>query len=56
MGGDNPANRLREVLADSSSGMMSRLKSLVDPAHSEDDVTIFLVKRKADSAPSGVRA
>jgi len=28
---------------------MSNLRSLVDPRHNEDDVTILLVKRSADS-------
>ncbi|MFZ3264687.1 MAG: hypothetical protein WA172_11865, partial [Terriglobales bacterium] len=43
--GRDPANRLRDALADSSKGTMSRLKSLVDPARNEDDITILLVKR-----------
>jgi len=43
--GENPAGRLRDALADSSGRTMSILKSLVDPAHNEDDITILLVKR-----------
>src|SRR5208283_4866083 len=43
--GTDPANRLRDALADSSGGTMSNLKSLVDPKFNEDDVTILLVKR-----------
>jgi hypothetical protein len=49
-------NRLREALADTSGRTMAILKSLVDPAHNEDDVTILLVKRSVDSARSGVLA
>ncbi|MGO9231460.1 MAG: PP2C family protein-serine/threonine phosphatase [Bryobacteraceae bacterium] len=43
--GEDPARRLRDALADSSGRTMSVLKSLVDPAHNEDDVTILLVRR-----------
>jgi len=50
--GKDPANRLRDALADSSRPTMSSLKSLVDPTHNEDDITILLVKRTADSASS----
>jgi sigma-B regulation protein RsbU (phosphoserine phosphatase) len=53
---DHPASRLRDALADSSRPTMSSLKSLVDPTHNEDDITILLVKRTADSASSGVFA
>ncbi len=53
---DYPASRLRDALADASRPTMSSLKSLVDPTHNEDDVTILLVKRTADSASSGVFA
>jgi sigma-B regulation protein RsbU (phosphoserine phosphatase) len=52
----DPVNRLREALADTSGRTMAILKSLVDPAHNEDDVTILLVKRSVDSARSGVLA
>jgi len=44
----NPEECLRDVLADSSNGKMTRLKSLVDPELNEDDVTILLVKRSAN--------
>jgi len=43
--GEDPANRLCDALADSSGRTMSVLKSLVDPAHNEDDVTILMVRR-----------
>ncbi len=52
--GKDPANRLRDALADSSRETMSSLKSLVDPTHNEDDITILLVKRTGDSVSSGV--
>jgi len=52
--GNDPTNRLREVLADGSRATMSALKSLVDPQQNEDDVTILLVKRTEDSASGGV--
>jgi phosphoserine phosphatase RsbU/P len=42
---ENPENRLRDALADSSGRTMSALKSLVDPKFNEDDITILLVKR-----------
>jgi sigma-B regulation protein RsbU (phosphoserine phosphatase) len=48
--GENAKDRLRDVLADSSGRTMLNLKSLVDPHFNEDDVTILLVKRDADSA------
>jgi len=48
--GENPEQRLRDALADSSGRTMSILKSLVDPKLNEDDVTILLVKRDADGA------
>jgi len=35
---------------------MANLKSLVDPKFNEDDVTILLVKRLADSASGGAPA
>jgi serine phosphatase RsbU (regulator of sigma subunit) len=54
--GEDPVNRLREALADRSGQTMSRLKSLVDPTHNEDDVTILLVKRTVDSVSSGEHA
>src|SRR5580693_7395245 len=41
----NPEECLRDVLADSSSSKMTRLKSLVDPELNEDDVTIILAGR-----------
>ncbi len=54
--GEDPANRLRDALADSSRLTMSNLKSLVDPTLNEDDVTILLVQRAVDSVSSGVLA
>ena len=54
--GKDPTHSLRDALADSSRQTMSSLKSLVDPTHNEDDITILLVKRTADSASSGVFA
>jgi sigma-B regulation protein RsbU (phosphoserine phosphatase) len=47
--GEDPASRLRDAVADSARRTMSNLRSLVDPKHNEDDVTIVLVKRTADS-------
>ena len=49
--GQNPEDRLRDALTDSSGRRMSLLKSLVDPKFNDDDVTILLLKR--DAAPSG---
>jgi len=54
--GEDTASRLRSALAESPTQTMSSLKSLMDPAHNEDDVTILLVKRTADSVSIGVRA
>jgi phosphoserine phosphatase RsbU/P len=54
--GEDPADRLRDALADNSGRTMSILKSLVDPTLNEDDVTILLVKRTGDSASGGVAA
>jgi len=54
--GQDPENRLCATLADPSGRAMSSLKSLVDPKFNEDDVTILLVKRTADSAASNVSA
>jgi serine phosphatase RsbU (regulator of sigma subunit) len=51
--GRNPEGRLHDVLAESSEGTMSRLKSLVAEEFNEDDVTILLVKRTAGCASSG---
>jgi sigma-B regulation protein RsbU (phosphoserine phosphatase) len=53
---EDPANRLRDALADGSGQTMSSLKSLVDPTQNEDDVTIVLVRRTGDSASGGVIA
>ena len=47
----NPEECLRDVLADSSSSKMARLKSLVDPQLNDDDVTILLVGRLMSSNP-----
>jgi sigma-B regulation protein RsbU (phosphoserine phosphatase) len=54
--GKDPASRLRDALADTSRPTMFILKSLVDPTHNEDDVTLLLVKRTGDSASGGVLA
>ena len=51
--GENPEDRLRDALTDSTERTMANLKSLVDPKFNEDDVTILLVKRIAGS-PSSV--
>ncbi len=48
--GEHPENRLREAFAESAAQTMANLKSLIDPKFNEDDVTILLVKRVADSA------
>jgi sigma-B regulation protein RsbU (phosphoserine phosphatase) len=53
---EDPVSRLRDALADGSGRSMSVLKSFVDPADNEDDVTILLVKRTGDSASFGVTA
>ncbi len=42
---ENPEGRLREAMCGDPAEAMSKLKSLVDPAHKEDDVTILLLKR-----------
>jgi serine phosphatase RsbU (regulator of sigma subunit) len=47
---ENVENRLRNALDGSSARTMLTLKSLMDPHFNEDDVTILLVKRDADSA------
>jgi serine phosphatase RsbU (regulator of sigma subunit) len=49
----NPERLLCEALVERSDTTMSNLKSLIDPAFNEDDVTILLLKRNASSA-SGV--
>jgi len=43
--GDQPEQRLRHASGDAPAQTMSNLKSLVDPALKEDDVTILVVKR-----------
>ncbi len=45
---ENPEASLRDAFADGSRRTMSTLKSLIDPEFNEDDVTILLVKRRAD--------
>jgi hypothetical protein len=50
--GKNPADRLRDALADNSGRTMATLEALVDPKLSEDDVTILLLKRATGSASS----
>ena len=54
--GHHPENRLREALAGNPATIMSHLKSLVDPKFNNDDVTILLVRRAAQSASSGAPA
>lgn len=46
--GDQPEQRLRGVLADSSRTMMSNLKSLINAKFNEDDVTVLLIRRTED--------
>jgi serine phosphatase RsbU (regulator of sigma subunit) len=46
----NPELHLREALVERSGTTMSNLKSLIDPAFNEDDVTILLLSRNASSA------
>src|SRR5271165_2277025 len=53
--GTDSTARLRDALANGSGRTMAGLKSLVDPARIEDDISILLVKR-ADSSASGVFA
>jgi sigma-B regulation protein RsbU (phosphoserine phosphatase) len=48
--GENAEIRLREALTDSSGRTMSILKSLVSPELNQDDVTILLLKRAANTA------
>ncbi len=47
--GENAENRLRDALANGSGRTMSSLKSLVDAKFNDDDITILLVKRGADT-------
>jgi sigma-B regulation protein RsbU (phosphoserine phosphatase) len=51
--GENPEERVRDALADTSANTMQLLKSLVEPHFNKDDVTIMLVKRDADAAFHG---
>ena len=46
----NPADHLRDALADNSGRPMSILESLVDPKLNADDVTILLLRRSAAHA------
>jgi sigma-B regulation protein RsbU (phosphoserine phosphatase) len=48
--GENAEDRLRDALADDSEKTMHILRSSVDPNFNEVDVTILLVKRKANAA------
>jgi serine phosphatase RsbU (regulator of sigma subunit) len=50
--GDDPEQRLRDAMADSSRAMTSNLKSLINPKFNEDDVSILLLKRTAHSFPA----
>jgi serine phosphatase RsbU (regulator of sigma subunit) len=54
--GENPENRLRDALAHGTGETMATLKSLIDPKFNEDDVTILLIRRAADSFSGGMRA
>jgi hypothetical protein len=56
MQGEYPVNRLRDAFVESAERTMANLKSLVDPKFNQDDVTILLVKRSANSASSGASA
>ncbi|HEY1209333.1 MAG TPA: PP2C family protein-serine/threonine phosphatase [Terracidiphilus sp.] len=47
--GENPEKRVLDALADTSGKTMQLLKLLVDTHFNEDDVTILLVKRDADT-------
>jgi|SRR5271157_570930 len=49
--GENAEARLRDALADRPGRTMSNLRSLVDAKFNDDDVTILLVKRDADTRP-----
>jgi serine phosphatase RsbU (regulator of sigma subunit) len=51
--GTRPEDRLRDALKGDPATTMSNLKSSVDPKFNEDDVTILLVRRRQDAAPSG---
>ena len=51
--GEDPESPLRDALAGSPAGRVSRLKSLVNPRFNEDDVTILVVERDAVAASSG---
>ncbi len=53
---ENPENSLRDAVADDLGRAMSNLKSLVDPEINEDDVTVVLVRRTANSTSNGVLA
>jgi len=50
----NPADQLRDALADNSGKTMSMLESSVDPKLNADDVTILLLKRVPAHASDGV--
>lgn len=52
---EHPENLLRDAFVENAGRTMANLKSLVDPKFNEDDITILLVKRIADSS-SGVSA
>jgi serine phosphatase RsbU (regulator of sigma subunit) len=47
--GNNPERRVQEALATPPGTTIANLKSLINPAFNEDDVTILLVKRRVDS-------
>jgi hypothetical protein len=51
---ENAENSLRDAVADDLGRAMSNLKSLVDPEINEDDVTVVLVRRTANSTSNGV--
>ena len=54
--GDHPENRLLAAFAENAERTIANLKSLVDPKFNEDDVTILLVERIANSPSNGMSA
>ena len=52
IGGQDPEERVCEIIADDSGSTMSRLKSLVNPRFNEDDITILMLTRVVGRAPA----